>query len=290
MRRDDLPPGYDGWQVLDATSQEKQCGRYRIGPTSVRAVRERVGGKQWLHDTEYIISEVSADVRYLRVSKSLAAVSNRAVSVAKVCHGEVGTLIVTSAGTGSTPLNITTSYRDKELSPSSPVHPSSHFPPPTRDCTFELVTSDKTRLGDEIVLSVRIMNEGLMMRTVDGRVVGKVVYHTGTPVRSFMSMQFSGVISPGQSEPQSECVHVLNHLHVLCQHLGVMHGLMLCCNLFTPYQECIIHSCPYAFPGASVTLPIESRKYLKVLVEQSLLQFFVVVKVRESKQLFLKVS
>jgi len=39
-----------------------------------------------------------------------------------------------------------------------------------------------------------------------------------------------------------------------------------------------------------VSLPIESRKYLKVLVEQSLLQFFVVVKVRESKQLFLKVS
>lgn len=44
------------------------------------------------------------------------------------------------------------------------------------------------------------------------------------------------------------------------------------------------------FTGASVSLPIESRKYLKVLVEQSLLQFFVVVKVRESKQLFLKVS
>jgi len=206
MRRDDLPPGYDGWQVLDATSQEKQCGRYRIGPTSVQAVKEKVGGKQWLHDTEYIISEVNADVRYLRVSKSFATVSNRTVSVAKVCCGEVGTLIATSAGAGFTPLDITTSYRDTEVSPSSPVQSSFHFPPPTRDCSFELVTSDKARLGDDIVLSIQIMNGGSMMRTVDGRVVGKVVYHTGVPVRSFMSMQFSGVISPGQSEPQ-QCMY-----------------------------------------------------------------------------------
>ena len=42
--------------------------------------------------------------------------------------------------------------------------------------------------------------------------------------------------------------------------------------------------------GAAVSLPIEARKYLKVLVEQSLLQFFVVVRVRENKQLFIKVG
>ncbi len=40
---------------------------------------------------------------------------------------------------------------------------------------------------------------------------------------------------------------------------------------------------------ATVSLPVESRKYLKLLAEQGLLQFFVAVKVRESKQLFLKV-
>ena len=41
--------------------------------------------------------------------------------------------------------------------------------------------------------------------------------------------------------------------------------------------------------GASVSLPIEPKKYMKILVEQAMLQFFVAVKVRESKQLFLKV-
>lgn len=42
--------------------------------------------------------------------------------------------------------------------------------------------------------------------------------------------------------------------------------------------------------GASVSLPIEARKCLRVLGEQGMLQFFVAVKVRESRQLFLKVS
>ena len=39
--------------------------------------------------------------------------------------------------------------------------------------------------------------------------------------------------------------------------------------------------------AASVSLPIEAKKYLKALTEQCLLQFFVAVKVRESRQLFL---
>ena len=44
-----------------------------------------------------------------------------------------------------------------------------------------------------------------------------------------------------------------------------------------------------ACAGASVSLPIEARKYLRALGEQGMLQFFVAVKVRESRQLFLKV-
>lgn len=200
--------------VVMTSLQAMMAGRSWMPPhrrSSVAAIvlvphQCRLSRKKWagssgcMTQSSYIISEVNADVRYLRVSKSFATVSNRTVSVAKVCCGEVGTLIATSAGAGFTPLDITTSYRDTEVSPSSPVQSSFHFPPPTRDCSFELVTSDKTRLGDDIVLSIQVMNEGSMMRTVDGRVVGKVVYHTGVPVRSFMSMQFSGVISPGQSE------------------------------------------------------------------------------------------
>ena len=202
MRRDDLPPGYDGWQVLDATSQDKQCGRFRIGPASVLAIRERKSGKQWLYDGEYIISEISADVRFLRVGKNFTSGTNKHVSVAHVAHDEVGVALVTSRGDQENPLDLTNQYKDTSKRPtqSGTILSTSHFPPPTKDCAFEVKTSDDSVLGKEITLTITIRNRGAMMRTVDGRVVGTVIHYTGQPVRNFMSMQFSGVISPGQSK------------------------------------------------------------------------------------------
>ena len=60
-----------------------------------------------------------------------------------------------------------------------------------------------------------------------------------------------------------------------------VHGYLI----ITPISCCTL----YCMSGASVSLPIEPKKYMKILVEQAMLQFFVAVKVRESKQLFLKV-
>lgn len=41
--------------------------------------------------------------------------------------------------------------------------------------------------------------------------------------------------------------------------------------------------------AASVSVPMEARQYMRQLVEQCMMQFFVAVKARESAQLFLKV-
>lgn len=40
MAREDLPAGYDGWQVIDATPQEISSGLFRCGPASVMAVKK----------------------------------------------------------------------------------------------------------------------------------------------------------------------------------------------------------------------------------------------------------
>lgn len=201
MRRDDLPPGYDGWQVLDATSQDKQCGRFRIGPAPVMAIHERKSGKEWLYDGEFVISEICADVRYLRVGKNFTNGINKHLSVAHVSHDEVGVALVTSRGDQESPLDLTGDYKEPPEKPASTgILSGSRFPPPSKDCSFEVKTSDNSALGEEITITVTITNRGAMMRTVDGRVVGTVTHYTGQPVRNFMSMQFTGVISPGQSK------------------------------------------------------------------------------------------
>ena len=57
MSRPDLQTGFGGWQASDATPQEvsTQGGGYRLGPTSVRAVKL---GLRMKYDVEFVISEV----------------------------------------------------------------------------------------------------------------------------------------------------------------------------------------------------------------------------------------
>ncbi|XP_021110631.1 protein-glutamine gamma-glutamyltransferase E [Heterocephalus glaber] len=57
--RNDLGPSYNGWQVLDATPQERSQGVFQCGPASVIAVRE--GDVDRNFDMPFIYSEVNAD-------------------------------------------------------------------------------------------------------------------------------------------------------------------------------------------------------------------------------------
>ncbi|XP_045395802.1 protein-glutamine gamma-glutamyltransferase 5 [Lemur catta] len=59
MARQDLPPGYGGWQVLDATPQETSNGLYCCGPASVSAIKE--GEVDLDYDTRFAFSMVNAD-------------------------------------------------------------------------------------------------------------------------------------------------------------------------------------------------------------------------------------
>ncbi|XP_050294065.1 hemocyte protein-glutamine gamma-glutamyltransferase-like [Anthonomus grandis grandis] len=64
MARPDLPPGYGGWQVIDATPQETSDRVYRCGPASVSAIKK--GEVGFLYDTPFVFSEVNADVVHFK--------------------------------------------------------------------------------------------------------------------------------------------------------------------------------------------------------------------------------
>uniref|UniRef100_A0A8C9EJD1 Transglutaminase-like domain-containing protein n=1 Tax=Pavo cristatus TaxID=9049 RepID=A0A8C9EJD1_PAVCR len=57
--RRDLGSFYDGWQVLDATPQEKSKGIYRCGPASIRAIKE--GDVNLDYDSSFVFAAVNAD-------------------------------------------------------------------------------------------------------------------------------------------------------------------------------------------------------------------------------------
>ncbi|XP_051043557.1 protein-glutamine gamma-glutamyltransferase 2 isoform X2 [Phodopus roborovskii] len=60
MTRPDLEPGYEGWQAIDPTPQEKSEGTYCCGPVSVRAIKE--GDLNTKYDAPFVFAEVNADV------------------------------------------------------------------------------------------------------------------------------------------------------------------------------------------------------------------------------------
>ncbi|NXJ89693.1 TGM2 glutamyltransferase, partial [Corythaixoides concolor] len=62
MARPDLASGYDGWQALDPTPQEKSEGVFCCGPAPVKAIKE--GDLQLKYDIPFVFAEVNADVVY----------------------------------------------------------------------------------------------------------------------------------------------------------------------------------------------------------------------------------
>lgn len=64
MKRPDLSASgaYDGWNVIDATPQEASDGIYRVGPTSVEAIK--YGEVTKPYDGFFVYAEVNADEVY----------------------------------------------------------------------------------------------------------------------------------------------------------------------------------------------------------------------------------
>lgn len=61
MKRPDLSAGdYDGWNVVDATPQEKSGGIFQCGPASVKAIKN--GDVVKTYDSHYVYAEVNADI------------------------------------------------------------------------------------------------------------------------------------------------------------------------------------------------------------------------------------
>ncbi|KAH0619337.1 hypothetical protein JD844_019373 [Phrynosoma platyrhinos] len=105
MGRPDLPEGYDGWQVLDPTPQEKSESVYCCGPSPVKAVKE--GDLQLKYDVRFVFAEVNADVAYLMLQKDL---SRRRTTYATV----VGKNISTKSVGRDTKEDITHHYKYQE--------------------------------------------------------------------------------------------------------------------------------------------------------------------------------
>ncbi|KPP72412.1 hypothetical protein Z043_108593 [Scleropages formosus] len=110
MKRPDLPQGYDGWQALDSTPQEKSQGIFQCGPAPLYAIKS--GEIKVPHDTKFVFAEVNADVVTWKVEKSGSGPEK--ISKLKVQPSMVGRNISTKAPGKDTREDITLQYKFPE--------------------------------------------------------------------------------------------------------------------------------------------------------------------------------
>ncbi|KAM9202884.1 LOW QUALITY PROTEIN: protein-glutamine gamma-glutamyltransferase Z [Dugong dugon] len=110
--RKDLPPGYNGWQVLDPTPQQTSSGLFCCGPASVKAIRE--GELHLAYDTPFVYAEVNADevIWLLGDGQAQEILAHNISSIGK----EISTKTIGS----DERQNITSSYRYPEATWGSP--------------------------------------------------------------------------------------------------------------------------------------------------------------------------
>ncbi|XP_068520665.1 protein-glutamine gamma-glutamyltransferase K [Anas acuta] len=201
MKRPDLPDGYDGWQVVDATPQETSSGLFCCGPCSVTAVKN---GEVFLkYDTPFVFAEVNSDKVYWQRQP------NGAFSVVHVEEGAIGRRISTlGAGSGAR-IDITHQYKHPEGSEeerravstatSHGSRPRTRGTPSTGEVTVT-VGAGPAVAGAELELRVVARNQGAEPRTLRLRLALAPVRYTGVSGPPFRQEQHRRAVPPGQEE------------------------------------------------------------------------------------------
>ncbi|KAF1386119.1 hypothetical protein PFLUV_G00114850 [Perca fluviatilis] len=182
MARPDLPPGYGGWQAVDATPQETSQGTYRCGPASLAAVRN---GQVYLkHDTPFVFAEVNSDKIYWQrnIDGTFSQIFSEKQSVGHfISTKAVGTdernditnLYKYSEGSEEERIAVETacSYGSKAQAYSSST---------AKDVTIEVtMDGDGPEMGRDAELTIVLRNSSSEQRTLTLHGQVAVMYYTG---------------------------------------------------------------------------------------------------------------
>ncbi|XP_070849698.1 coagulation factor XIII A chain [Chaetodon trifascialis] len=196
MSRPDLPVGFGGWQVVDATPQETSDGMYRCGPASVRAIKH--GQICYPFDAAFVFAEVNSDVVFYSRSKDGTMVP------VKVNQTHVGRMVLTKASGDMTRRDITDQYKFPEGSTEerTVLEKAEEYgcereksSPAQADVDLVLPTLE-VNVGDDFELNLEFINHSDQRRVVDAYISGSVVYYTGVTSSEFLFRDPTVMVGP----------------------------------------------------------------------------------------------
>lgn len=163
MERKDLDEKWNGWQVVDATPQEKSDEVYRVGPASVAAVKH--GEILKPYDCSFVYAEVNADKVFWKYSGP-----HEPLKLLGRDTKDIGKIICTKSPGEFEGLNITNIYKHPERTPrerytmqkalrlSQNKYARYYLNKEFHDVHFEFALKDDIKIGQSFNANVAISN------------------------------------------------------------------------------------------------------------------------------------
>ncbi|KAM4705040.1 coagulation factor XIII A chain [Rhinophrynus dorsalis] len=200
MARPDLPVGFGGWQVVDATPQETSDGMFRCGPASVQAIKH--GHVCFQFDTPFIFAEVNSDIVYSKAMKD----GSKVIEYVDKTH--VGQKILTKEIGGNGPMDITDLYKFSEGTEEERLaleaalmygvkkeirEDDQQQSVPDADMDFQ---ADNAVFGSDFKVTLTFNNKSVNRYTVSAFLTGHVVYYTGVFKSEFKNKDLDVTLEP----------------------------------------------------------------------------------------------
>ncbi|XP_072488499.1 protein-glutamine gamma-glutamyltransferase E isoform X1 [Notamacropus eugenii] len=206
--RTDLNAQYNGWQVLDATPQERSQGVFQCGPASVIAVRQ--GDVNLDFDMPFVFSEVNAD----QITWIISSDNSKKQTSSKT--SSVGKFISTKAVGSNSRMDVTDKYKypegskeerevfkkaQQKLKPSSGAFSStaaSEAIPEVRPSSIsgKFKVSGVLEVGKEVNLSLQLKNQSEDLKTVSVNMTAWTIVYNGTLVHEVWKNSFTASLDP----------------------------------------------------------------------------------------------
>ncbi|ROT63475.1 hypothetical protein C7M84_018633 [Penaeus vannamei] len=231
MARPDLPPGYGGWQAIDATPQEESESKMQCGPASLEAVRK--GDIGLSYDAPFVFAEVNADVMHWAEDPE-SDWGWRRIGTIK-CH--VGRSILTKAcgmddDFGDTDReDLLSSYKNPEFSVAerlavrNAILGSSQAqknyecnPGQKNDVFFDLVDIDEVTIGQEFKVLLLARNDSNEPRSVSTFLTARSVYYNGVSGSLIKKTESKFKLQPKQQQEVSLTVTYSEYWEKMVEH------------------------------------------------------------------------
>ncbi|XP_028821859.1 coagulation factor XIII A chain-like [Denticeps clupeoides] len=208
MARLDLPEGFGGWQVVDATPQETSDGMYRCGPASVYAIKH--GMVCYPFDAPFVFAEVNSDVVFYQRSR------DGTLTPVKVNTSHVGRLVLTKAPGSNGRSDITSMYKFPEGSAEerTVLEKAEEYgvrrqdvTPPVADVALD-IPSLEVKVGAGFDLALDFRNSSGQRRTVEAYTNGYVVYYTGVPSAEILFQSPTVTLDPRAGDAERKVIKV----------------------------------------------------------------------------------